>query len=127
MNYLSIPPEKLYLRFQVIPITTHDFSCFSFLQNNVDLCPVHDFLCSTPTIRLQNIWNWIVKHWNKVYDKMSDEKTFQKSNYSKYKYHYIHDEISHEQLDEYLHVFIKDDPLKALFAIQCVLKYVFPK
>ena len=47
-NHLSIPPEKLYLRFQVMPVTTYKFTCFSVVQNNVNLDPIYDFLCSTP-------------------------------------------------------------------------------
>ncbi len=126
MNHVSIPPEKLYLRFLVSPVTTYTFTCFSFIHNNINLAPIHDFLCSTPTIRLQNIWNWIVKHWNRVHDKMSCEKSFRNSIYSQYKYKYIHNEINHSQLDEYLQLFVKEDPLKAIFVIQCLMKYVFP-
>lgn len=126
MNHLSFPPEKLYLRFQVVPVTTHKFTCFSSIQHNLNLVPIHDFLCSTPSIRLQNIWNWITKHWNNVHEKMSCEPSFRKSHYYEYKYKYIHKNIDHYQLDEYLKLFVKDDPLKALFAIQCLFNYVFP-
>ena len=126
MNHLSFPPEKLYLRFQVMPVTTYNFTCFSSIQKNINLDPIYDFLCSTPTIRLQNIWNWIVKHWNRIHTKMYLDKSFQNSQYSQYKYNYIHNEIDHIQLNEYLQLFIKDDSFKALFVIQCLLKYVFP-
>jgi hypothetical protein len=126
MNHLSMPPEKLYLRFQVMPVTNYSFSCLSPLCKHLDLNPIYDFLCSTPKIRLQNIWNWIVKHWNRVHQAMSVEKSFLKSDYYKYKYHYIHQEMDHIQLDEYLQLFIEKDAFKALFVIRCLLKYVFP-
>lgn len=126
MNHLSIPPEKLYLRFQVMPVTTYKFTCFSVVQNNVNLVPIYDYLCSTPIIRLQNIWNWIVKHWNRIHDMISCEKSFQNSQYSQYRYKYIHNEINHTQLNDYLQQFVNNDPFKAIFGIQCLLHYVFP-
>uniref|UniRef100_A0A6C0F581 Uncharacterized protein n=1 Tax=viral metagenome TaxID=1070528 RepID=A0A6C0F581_9ZZZZ len=126
MEHISFPTEKLYLRFQKNLVTEYKLTSIELLKNNLNLRPIHDFIGSTPTIQLQNLWNWVVKHWNRIHDTLSHTQKFRKSPYYKYKYNYLHREIDHLQLDELFQIFIDKDKMKALFVIQCLLKYVFP-
>ena len=126
MEYLRIPPEKLYKRFHV---NSDDFRATSLdlLLPYMDVSPFVSYIQSLEEIRLKNIWNAIVIQWGNVHSTIKEDISYKKSPYSEQRYSQIHTTISHEQFDMDLNDFIANDLMKAVFVLQCILEYVFPR
>ena len=126
MEYLRIPPEKLYKRFHV---NSDDFRATSLdlLVPYIDVSPFANYIQSLEEIRLKNIWNAIVIQWGNVHSAIKEDVSYKKSSYSEQRYSQIHTTISHEQFDNELNKFIANDLMKAVFVLQCITDYVFPR
>ena len=126
MDYLKVPPDKLYRRFQVMP---KDYRILSLdiLSPYLDISPFTDYLQSLEYIQLKNIWNAIIIQWNNICHDISDNKSYKRSHYSKQKYSQIHKTFPHDKLDDLMHEFISNDIMKGIFVLQCILSYVFPR
>ena len=126
MDFLKTPPERLYKRFQMKP-TGVDIQSLDVLSPYLSISPFVDYIQTMDEIRIKNIWNTIVIQWANVKYKIKDNTSYKKSQYPMQIYSQIHTTISHEDLDTYLNEFINNDLMKAVFVLQCILEYVFPR
>ena len=126
MEYLKVPPEKMYRRFRPTQNEYHSPS-FDMLSPYIDISPFTDYISSLEDFRLKNIWNAVVVQWTRIHYELSDNKSFKRSPYSKQKYSQIHTSFSHERFEQLLNGFIENDIMKGVFVLQCILRYMFPK
>ena len=127
MNYLYKPTEKLLKRITINNNPQKNIiNCFNHLDIYLNIYPIIDFLHSYEEYKLKNIWNYIVKHWGKMKDSYQDNHKFQKSKHN-ISYKYIHDNLSLEEFNHILNLFIEKNIMKGLFVINCICKYIYPK
>ena len=89
MEYLKVPPEKMYRRFRPIQNEYHS-SSLDMLSPYLDISPFTDYISSLEDFRLKNIWNAVVIQWTRIHYELSDNKSFKRSPYSKQNYSQIH-------------------------------------
>jgi hypothetical protein len=125
---MRLNPERLSRRFQPnTRISTSTLQSLNIVSTYLNVTPVIEFIQSLEDQSLKNIWNAISVRWSRIHIELSDNSAFQKSMYKDQTYPQIHVTFNHARFDELLDDFIQKDIMKALFVLQCVMNYVFPK
>ena len=125
---MRLNPERLSRRFQPnTRISTSTIQSLNIVSTYLNVTPVIEFIQSLEDQSLKNIWNAISVRWSRIHIELSDNSAFQKSMYKDQTYPQIHVTFNHARFDELLDDFIQKDIMKALFVLQCVMNYVFPK
>lgn len=109
MEYLGI---NYKIKFN--PQINYNFTCFDLIKENVNINYFYSYLGTEIEYKLKNIWNNIIQTWNQIISK----KKYKQPNYNKYKY--IHQQITHEELNDLFILFINKDKFKALFCLKCI-------
>lgn len=126
MDGLNIDPNKLRKK---LDIKQRDFN-YTFLKNliiyNIPVEIYYDYLLSIETFQLKNIWNILIKKWNKMKIDLKDNDLFLKSHYVKDDYHQNHENIGDNELNDILNNFV-DDILKSLFLCNVIQGCIYPK
>ena len=125
---MRLNPERLSRRFQPnTRISTSTIQSLNIVSTYLNVTPVIEFIQSLEEQSLKNIWNAISVRWSRIHIELSDNSAFQKSMYKDQTYPQIHVTFNHARFDELLDDFIQKDIMKAIFVLQCVMNYVFPK
>ena len=128
---MRLNPERLSRRFQpntrIHTSHTSTLQSLNIVSTYLNVTPVIEFIQSLEDQSLKNIWNAISVRWNRIHIELSDNSAFQKSMYKDQTYPQIHVTFNHARFDELLDDFIQKDIMKALFVLQCIMNYVFPK
>jgi hypothetical protein len=128
MEYMRFDPERLCRRFQSnTRITSIQFRSLDIVSTYLNITPVIEFIQSLEDQSLKNIWNAITGRWNRIHTELSEHSVYQKSVYRDQTYSQIHVTFDHARFEELLDDFIQDDIMKALFVLQSMMNYVFPK
>ena len=93
---------------------------------NIPVEIYYDYLLSIETFQLKNIWNILIKKWNKMKIDLKDNDLFLKSHYVKDDYHQNHENIGDNELNDILNNFV-DDILKSLFLCNVIQGCIYPK
>ena len=127
MNCLHIDPNKLSKK---LDIKQRDFN-YTFLKKliiyNIPVEIYYDYLLSIESFQLKNIWNILIKKWNKMKIDLKDNDLFLKSHYLLDDYHLIHNNIEDKILNDIINDFVKDDILKSLFLCNIIQGCIYPK
>lgn len=123
MEYLRIPPEKMYRRYTKGPIFPFHFA--DILQPHLNIVPYIGYLSSLDEYCMKNIWNNLVITWERVQKHLSQEKGLKKHKYIGKKIAKCN-VISREELDIQLKEFIENDTFLALFVVITIQNYLYP-
>ena len=126
MNCLNINPNNLIKKIDPLRRDTN----YTFLEILKSYgIPIHIYyyyLLSIEEFKLKNVWNILVKRWNKMNDELINNDTFAKSEYC-IKYQLSHENINDEILNSRLNDFVEEDILKALFLCNIIQGCIVPK
>ena len=126
MNCLNINPNNLIKKIDPLRRDTN----YTFLEilKSYEI-PIHiyyHYLLSIEEFKLKNIWNILVKRWNKMNVELINNDMFSKSDYC-IKYQMNHENINDEILNDIFNNFVEDDILKALFLCNIIQGCIIPK
>lgn len=126
MNCLHIDPNNLIRKIDPLR-REYDYKFLEILKSyEIPIHIYYNYLLSIEEFKLKNIWNILVNRWNKMNDELSNNNTFNKSEYC-IKYLMNHETINDEILNERLNDFVGNNTLKALFLCNTIQSQIVPK
>ncbi len=127
MNCLDIDPKLLKKKISY-KLRSYNYDCFDLLKEyKISQDIYYDYLLSIESFKLKNIWNILVKSWNKMKKELSNNIEFNNSIYSKTKYNLIHNNIDDEKLNSLFKEFIDKNYIKSFFVCNIIQKCITPK
>lgn len=110
------------------------YTFLDVLKENMDVLIYYNLIHAIDIYLLKSIWNSILNEWNKskkfmeksIKDSKSKNKAVTaliKNDYIIKSYKIIHNIIYPEDFNKVLIEFINEDKFKAIFVINCILKY----
>ena len=127
MNCLKIDPTDLIKKIDNSRREYNYSSLDSLNEYNIPIEIYYRYFLSIEEFKLKNLWNHVIKNWNKMKLGLSKNKEFLKSSYSKDSYHQIHKDMNDEEFHNLLNNFIQKNKLKSLFVCNCIQNYISPK
>lgn len=126
MNCLHIDPNTLIRKIDPLR-REYDYNFLEILKSyEIPINIYYHYLLSIEEFKLKNIWNILTNRWNKMNDELSNNNTFNKSEYN-IKYNMNHENINDEILNERFNDFVVNDILKALFLCNIIQNQIIPK
>ena len=126
MNCLHIDPNTLIRKIDPLR-REYDYIFLERLKSyEIPIYIYYHYLLSIEEFKLKNIWNILVKRWNKMNDELSENNTFAKSEYC-IRYQMNHENINDEILNSRFYDFVGEDILKALFLCNIIQGCIVPK
>lgn len=115
MNYIYYNNNSIKYRSKGI------YTFLDILNEYIDVGIYYSILNSKDNYYLKNIWNVIVREWKKSHNYIKKNANTEK--YITESYNYIHNMITDQELNNLLNSFISKDKFKAIYTINCILKY----
>ena len=126
MNCLHIDPNTLIRKIDPLR-REYDYIFLERLKSyEIPIHIYYHYLLSIEEFKLKNIWNILVKRWNKMNDELINNDMFIKSDYC-IKYQMNHENINDEILNDRFNDFVGEDILKALFLCNIIQGCIVPK
>ena len=115
MQYVNINTKFAMKKYE--KINNYNFDFLEIIEKSLPIEIIYHYINHLIDYKLKNVWNSIVINWIQVNNKMKkrNKKKYITSIYPTQNYEHNHNIISHEQLNNLLKEFIKDDIFKALF------------
>lgn len=126
MEYHLIPTSKIKKYIQSSK-SSYQFSFLDAFYENTDIDLYYDYLKGLDPYLLNNLWNRIVKRWNRMRLELLDNEKFTNSiYYDNNEYIQIYETISYQDLNINLDNFISNNKCKCVFVLNIIIKYINP-
>lgn len=100
------------------------YTFLDIVNKYIDVDIYYSILNNQDDYNLKNIWNVVVREWRNSQNYIKNiKKNPNSEKYIKESYNYIHNMITDNELNNLLNSFISEDKFKAIYTINCILKY----
>ena len=117
MNYIYYNNSKLNANKGI-------YTFLDVVKKYIDVDIYYSILNNEDDYKLKNIWNVIVREWKISQNYIENiKKSDNTDKYIKESYNYIHTIITDQEINDLFNLFINGDEFKAIYCINCILKY----